>query len=697
MATTAHHIGARWELFVDDHLISRMRNVRLDLKHPERREAITFDAPWEDNTAFPCSLVTDKGVVRLYYRAAIENLRSEDRTTVTAVAESTDGGLSFVRPKLRLHEFRGARDNNILSRGMPGVPPAFIDTNPKCKKTERYKGLNATWGHLYALCSADGIYWRTMQDAPLAYPGAFDTINTAFWDSVAGCYRSYTRAWVSLDRGDTRQRVRIIQSATSPDFIHWSPPVPNVYADGEDDVQLYTNATLPCPGAEHIYVAFPCRFMEQRRRGTVKGHDDAFPWMGHGCNDALFMASRDGVHWTRYLDAWVRPGPDERNWGQRSNYPAWGIVATSETEWTMYVSEHYMQPDAPGRFRRLSIRPRGFVSVHADYRGGEFTTEPLVFRGRCLRLNYSTSAAGSLRVEIQDAHGKPLKGYGAADMPPLFGDELDGGIAWKRGSDVSRLAGKAVRLRFAMKDADLFAFRFSPDCQGVSRCEILPLTCVTYRTRATCSSIRIPKAHRPVVIDGRLADWNMARALKMTPPESFAKRCHARIAFLYDAEALYVAGDIADPFPMANTTSFAGDLRRSWSSDAMQFRLRAVGDGPHRKVNDIRLWYSTKDRRAGCCVVPGIDEDKAVLNPPGVEGAYRPRTNRKGYSFEYRIPWAALNCARAPRRGEKLTTCIQYHWGTEDGRGLMCGVVDVRSNSAQEAYEPASWGLAVFE
>ena len=33
-------------------------------------------------------------------------------------------------------------------------------------------------------------------------------------------------------------------------------------------------------------------------------------------------------------------------------------------------------------------------------------------------------------------------------------------VAWEGRQDVSRLAGKPVRLRFVMKDADLFSFRF---------------------------------------------------------------------------------------------------------------------------------------------------------------------------------------------------------------------------------------------
>ena len=107
------------------------------------------------------------------------------------------------------------------------------------------------------------------------------------------------------------------------------------------DTQLYTNATVPCPGAEHIYLAFPNRYVQDR----VPNPDHPYP----GVNDALFMASRDCVHWTRYLEAWVRPGLDPLNWTDRNNYPTWGIVQTSDNEWSLYISEHYRHPDCDVR------------------------------------------------------------------------------------------------------------------------------------------------------------------------------------------------------------------------------------------------------------------------------------------------------------------------------------------------------------
>ena len=95
--------------------------------------------------------------------------------------------------------------------------------------------------------------------------------------------------------------------------------------------------------------------------------------------------------------------------------------------------------------------------------GGKIITRPLIFEGNRLSLNFSTSAAGSIQVEVQGTDGTPVDGYRLEDSSPTFGDELAREIRWKGGSDVGRLAGQPVRLRFILKDADLFAFRFQQE------------------------------------------------------------------------------------------------------------------------------------------------------------------------------------------------------------------------------------------
>ena len=116
--------------------------------------------------------------------------------------------------------------------------------------------------------------------------------------------------------------------------------------------------------------------------------------------------------------------------------------------------------DETHRLRRYTIRLDGFVSLHAPLTGGELTTKPLKFTGRRLSLNYSTSAAGSLRVEIQDATGQPIPGFSVDDADELFGDSVEQTASWKNTTDINRLVGQEVRLRFVLHDGDLFSFQF---------------------------------------------------------------------------------------------------------------------------------------------------------------------------------------------------------------------------------------------
>ena len=53
-----------------------------------------------------------------------------------------------------------------------------------------------------------------------------------------------------------------------------------------------------------------------------------------------------------------------------------------------------------------------------------------------------------------------MEGFALADCHDVFGDSLERVVSWKAGPDVSQLAGKPVRLRIVLRDADLYAIRF---------------------------------------------------------------------------------------------------------------------------------------------------------------------------------------------------------------------------------------------
>ena len=438
-------LGTRVEMFVDDWLIDAGRSpgtVSLQLTPPVKREIVLVtDKPWEGPDSAYFSVFQDGPLVRLYYRGIVP-AGDTSIGQVTCYAESPDG-IHFTRPNLGLVEFEGSKENNIIYRGIEAHNFApFRDANPAARPEERYKAMAGIQSKLYAFVAPDGIHWTKLQADPVMTKGAFDSLNLSFWDDRTQNYRCFSRFF----DGD----VRAIQSCTSTDFIHWADPVPNRYPKRAPKEHFYTNGTRPCPGAPHIYLSFPKRFVPERKKFA--------DYKDMGVSDAVFLSSRDGENWDRtFLEAWVRPGPDNRNWTQRSNMPAWGIVQLDPTEFSMYITEHYEWPDH--RLRRITVHRHGFASAHASAAGGEFTTRPVTFTGKNLILNYATSAAGAIQVEVQDAQGKPIEGRSLADMPVLFGDELDAVASWKSGSDLSSLIGKPVRFRFVMKDADLFALR----------------------------------------------------------------------------------------------------------------------------------------------------------------------------------------------------------------------------------------------
>ena len=468
------NIGSDRQLFVDHYLIDSADGVELELHRPRSAgNVLTTDAPWEGSTCDYHTVIKDGDTYRMYYRGTshdgyeIESLMKPGEAKIpvhvdlTSYAESRDG-ITWTRPSLGIVEYEGSKDNSIvwIEPGTDMVP--FLDGNPEAKPDERYKAIVRERVNdkeaLMALASGDGVHWRKMQEAPILDDPPFDTQNVPFWDPWRAAYVIYTRGKHGEGRfthgraseGAARKSVRWIRRATSSDFLNWSALEPIDTGDAPIE-HMYTNGTMPYLRAPGVYLAFPRRFMPEQTR-----HEDA-NWPGVA--DSLFMSSRDGINWDRtFLESYIRPGPDPRNWMSRATLVSNGIVQTGDEELSMYILRNRDFPTC--HFERMVLRLDGFVSAGAGYGGGELTTPPLVFDGDELELNYSTSAAGHVSVEVQDADGAALAGLGLADCKEMLGDEIEGVVRWGEGATLGSLSGKPVRLRFAMKDADLYAFRF---------------------------------------------------------------------------------------------------------------------------------------------------------------------------------------------------------------------------------------------
>jgi len=424
-------IGSRLELFVDEYLIESMNGLTRKLHSPQPQDvAIRFDRPWEGWTSHCVTVFPDGDLYRMYYRGqpmwgTFADFPECFGAAVTCYAESRDG-IHWTRPELDI--FAGefvdrygkpyaiTAPNNIVWIGQGKqvnstdnfVP--FKDTNPDCKPEARYKAIGRVFlqpdpsppqpdatGYpwppgcgLLGFQSPDGIHWSLMQEERIIKKTETDAVNVAFWDSVRGLYVCYTR----VKRKDGTFP-RSIATLTSEDFLHWSDPPEWLDYGGAPEEHMYDPTILPYFRAPHISLGLIHRFMPGRQ--IQLSHPAG------GVSDGVLMASRDGVHFDRsFMEGWIRPGLDPKSWMHAGTAPAWGLLQTGPEELSVYWVQDYYEPDGTCYLQRGTLRVDGFVSVHADYAGGEFITKPLTFMGSELVMNYSTSAVGSMRVEIQD-------------------------------------------------------------------------------------------------------------------------------------------------------------------------------------------------------------------------------------------------------------------------------------------------------
>lgn len=469
-------IGSRREPIVDHFLIDHLDGVRLALQKPrDEGPVLRRDKPWEGLMGY-FTVIKDGDTYRTYYRGDCNDGTDGGPDEVTCYAESADGH-HWTKPNLGVVEIEGSRDNNVvLGPESPAVRhnfTPFLDTGP-ARGDLRLKGLGGLFKHdkhdttthgLLLYGSDDGIHWRQLREEPVIDqshrgPTVTDTCSIpAFWSEVEERYICYLRDWIGPPkRPGHAGSIRWIARSTSRDLFTWTPLEKMSYEPVE---HLYTSNVVPYFRAPHIAVALPARFMKGRQVATLEECRalGLTPDYVEDCSDAVFMTSRGGTAFDRtFEESFIRPGIGPNNWVTRTNYPATGVVPTGPHEMSLYLMQDNAQKTV--HLRRYSLRLDGFASVNAPYNGGEMVTRPLIFTGSRLEINFSTSSAGSIRVELQEAGGKPLAGYAIEDAPELVGNHIEKEVTWTQGPDVAHLAGRAVRLRFVMRDADLFALRF---------------------------------------------------------------------------------------------------------------------------------------------------------------------------------------------------------------------------------------------
>ena len=454
-------LGNKRELFVDHYLIETLNGLSLDLKEPvDKGSVLRFDKPWEGRFSAYGTVLKDQDLFRLYYRGIPNAGNDGNESEVTCYAESKDG-LHWEKPNLGLFEFNGTTENNIVLANAAPVTHnfcPFIDTNPATKPEQHYKALGgiASSG-LIAYTSPDGIHWHQLLSLPVFNPKGWvlDSQNVSFWSSREKCYVLHFRSSV--------KGIRAIAKSTSKNFIDWTAPEQMIYSDTGSSTpshHLYTNQTHPYFRARHIYFSTAARFLPGRQvlsdaqARAINVHPKYFK----DTSDSVFMTTRGTQTYDRtFLGALIKPGIGAANWVSRSNYPVLNLVQTGLTEMSLYVNQNYSQPSA--HLRRYAFRLDGIACLTAPFSGGTWTSKPFSFTGRNLSINFATSAAGSIKIELQDMKGTPLEGFKLEDAPELIGNEIDRQVLWRSDRELPQ-SSQPVRLHMQMKDAELYSLLF---------------------------------------------------------------------------------------------------------------------------------------------------------------------------------------------------------------------------------------------
>lgn len=224
--------------------------------------------------------------------------------------------------------------------------------------------------------------------------GAFDTLNTCFYDEKYECYRCYFRGF--------HDGIRDIRTIESKDFITWSKPYKLLYHGDPTDYHLYTNNIMPY---DDIYIGLPTRYVERdiknanyiylpehERRRQVMRKELRF---GTAMTDLLFMYSYDGDKWIRFDEAIIRPD----NYMYGDCYMAYGYVG--ENEHTFYMLENH-NTSRPCQLRQYTIKKNRFMSMHAGDKICTIKTKPLKLWVNLIYLNFKTSAAGWVEISCNN-------------------------------------------------------------------------------------------------------------------------------------------------------------------------------------------------------------------------------------------------------------------------------------------------------
>ena len=430
-------------LVLDSRVIVSSSNARLapgTLVKEARNPLLYADQPWENalNNLYPNVLWdAEERVFKLWYKCVLSDkdviAKMDAPSAVHDVgwyllyATSKDG-VAWERPALDLHKFDGRGGNNIVARDTPnvGVFKDPHDANP----ARRYKMVYDTGlGKPHVRFSADGMHWGEPVDAVGFGAQNGDTHNNAMWDERLKKYLWFTKLYLGE---------RLVARFESEDFIHWKNSGMVLRSSAEEGKVTQTYALTPFRYG-NIWLGYVMMYNVGKGR-TV---DCELAW------------SPDSITWRRVTPGvpFIPRGP-KGSYDSECIYAMSGPVIAQGNDLLIY----YGGSDFPHTgwkrhclhsLARLPLdRFAGYEPIEnakaAVLESGAFTVgeEP---------LRVSADAQGG-SVRVRALEGEKV----IAESEPITANVTDAPMRWQRG-DFTGLKGKAVRFRFELNNARLYA------------------------------------------------------------------------------------------------------------------------------------------------------------------------------------------------------------------------------------------------
>ncbi len=397
------------QLFLDDHLIAKMSNLKRELQRPEKHPAnpvIVQDAPWEQRYMQMYGTVLydeETNHFRAWYMASeSQELKPE---TYICYAESLDG-IHWIKPPVGSIALPGHTRHNAVLAGAHGL--CVMKDTRESDPAKRYKGVG---GEVLAF-SPDGIHWttETFQSAEQN-----DTSSSAVW--WRGDYLAYIRnqePWkqsldefvrrFSVDQSISKRTIREVAFTASPDFLHWTPKETIFAADSKDGhpwTQPYGMAVTPY-GDQLIALVW---FIHLDR---VKGNTKI------GDQDVQLAVSRDGRRWKRVADRAVFLESTANTWDRERVYPSTTMIVKDDRIYIYYSGSGARHGEGWGNMGiGLATLPVDrFLALRPEKTGveGVLETRPLYFSGDDLLVNAEAPEDG-LQVELLDSNGTVIPGF----------------------------------------------------------------------------------------------------------------------------------------------------------------------------------------------------------------------------------------------------------------------------------------------